>query len=177
MTWRMGPSFTMLLALWLVCGSEPHGQTMNRGSRGGQKVPLVSAVNRRPARLLRHTGRSQGIERTTLEKPNLQPLQRRRSIPVLRVAHATAPPASLGIHGAPVRTQQSPGARSSPREMVRDEGSSARSKNVALPVWVQLSQHPCQLCREKQGMGHLGPTRLGRLLPAHDEPAEGRRVL
>lgn len=61
MTWRMGPSFTMLLALWLVCGSEPHGQTMNRGSRGGQKVPLVSAVNRRPARLLRHTGRSQEL--------------------------------------------------------------------------------------------------------------------
>ena len=133
MTWRMGPSFTMLLALWLVCGSEPHGQTMNRGSRGGQKVPLVSAVNRRPARLLRHTGRSQGIERTTLEKPNLQPLQRRRSIPVLRVAHGTAPPASLGIHGAPVRTQQSPGARSSPREMVRDEGSSARSKMLRFP--------------------------------------------
>ncbi|OWK00444.1 CCDC80 [Cervus elaphus hippelaphus] len=133
MIWRMGPGLTILLALLLVCGSEPHGQTMNRGSRGGQKVPLVSAVNRRPARLLRHTGRSQGIERTTREEPNLQPLQRRRSIPVLRVAHATAPPASLGIHGAPVRTQKSPAARSSTREMVRDEGSSARSRMLRFP--------------------------------------------
>ena len=133
MIWRMGPSLTILLALFLVCGSEPHGQTMNRGSRGGQKVPLVSAVNRRPARFLRHTGRSQGVERTTREEPNLQPLQRRRSIPVLRVAHATAPPASLGIHGAPVRAQKSPAARSSPREMVRDEGSSVRSRMLRFP--------------------------------------------
>ncbi|XP_032485643.1 coiled-coil domain-containing protein 80 isoform X3 [Phocoena sinus] len=133
MTWRMGPSFTMLLALWLVCGSEPHAHAMNRGSRGGQKAPPVSPVNRRPARLLRHTGRSQGIERTTPEEPNLQPLQRRRSIPVLRVAHATAPSASLGIHRAPVRTVRRPAARSSPREMVRDEGSSARSRMLRFP--------------------------------------------
>ncbi|KAB0395668.1 hypothetical protein E2I00_016218 [Balaenoptera physalus] len=115
MTWRMGPGFTMLLALWLVCGSEPHAHAMNRGSHGGQKAPPVSPVNRRPARLLRHTGRSQGIERTTPEEANRQPLQRRRSVPVLRVAHATAPSASLGIHGAPVRTERRLAARSSPR--------------------------------------------------------------
>ncbi|XP_036706082.1 coiled-coil domain-containing protein 80 [Balaenoptera musculus] len=133
MTWRMGPSFTMLLALWLVCGSEPHAHAMNRGSHGGQKAPPVSPVNRRPARLLRHTGRSQGIERTTPEEANRQPLQRRRSVPVLRVAHATAPSASLGIHGAPVRTERRPAARSSPREMVRDEGSSARSRMLRFP--------------------------------------------
>uniref|UniRef100_A0A8C4LST2 Coiled-coil domain-containing protein 80 n=2 Tax=Equus asinus TaxID=9793 RepID=A0A8C4LST2_EQUAS len=133
MTWRMGPSFTMLLALWLVCGSEPHPQAMNRGSHGGRKVPLVSPVNRRPARFLRHTGRSQGIARSTLEEPNLQPLQRRRSVPVLRVAQATALPAPLGINGALVRPEQRPTARSSPREMVRDEGSLARSRMLRFP--------------------------------------------
>lgn len=129
----MGPSFTMLLALWLVCGSEPHLQARNRVSHGGRKAPLVSPTNRRPARLLRHTGRSQGIDRTTLGEPNLQSLQRRRSIPVLRVAHATALPASLGISGAPVRTEQRPAAQSSPRQMVRDEGSSGRSRMLRFP--------------------------------------------
>ncbi|XP_057552895.1 coiled-coil domain-containing protein 80 [Hippopotamus amphibius kiboko] len=133
MTWRMGPGFTMLLALWLVCGSEPQAHATNRGSHRGQKAPLFSPVHRRPARLLRHTGRSQGLERTTLKEANLQPLQRRRSVPVLRVAHATAPPASLGIHEAPGRTEQRPAARSSPREMVRDEGSSARSRMLRFP--------------------------------------------
>uniref|UniRef100_A0A8D0SBX4 Coiled-coil domain-containing protein 80 n=1 Tax=Sus scrofa TaxID=9823 RepID=A0A8D0SBX4_PIG len=133
MIWRMGPSFTMLLALWLVCGSEPHLQARNRVSHGGRKAPLVSPTNRRPARLLRHTGRSQGIDRTTLGEPNLQSLQRRRSIPVLRVAHATALPASLGISGAPVRTEQRPAAQSSPRQMVRDEGSSGRSRMLRFP--------------------------------------------
>ncbi|XP_004436637.1 PREDICTED: coiled-coil domain-containing protein 80 [Ceratotherium simum simum] len=127
MTWRMGPSFTMLLAVWLVCGSEPHPHAMSRRSHGGRKVPLVAPVNRRPARFLRHMGRSQGIERTTLEQSNLQPLQRRRSVPVLRVAHATAPPAPFGING------QRPTARSSPREMVRDEGSLARSRMLRFP--------------------------------------------
>uniref|UniRef100_A0A8D1F8V0 Coiled-coil domain-containing protein 80 n=1 Tax=Sus scrofa TaxID=9823 RepID=A0A8D1F8V0_PIG len=133
MIWRMGPSFTMLLALWLVCGSEPHLQARNRVSHGGRKAPLVSPTNRRPARLLRHTGRSQGIDRTTLGEPNLQSLQRRRSVPVLRVAHATALPASLGISGAPVRTEQRPAAQSSPRQMVRDEGSSGRSRMLRFP--------------------------------------------
>uniref|UniRef100_A0A8C3X743 Coiled-coil domain-containing protein 80 n=1 Tax=Catagonus wagneri TaxID=51154 RepID=A0A8C3X743_9CETA len=133
MIWRMGPSFTMLLALWLVCGSEPHLQARSRGSHGGRKAPLVSPVNRRPARLLRHAGRSQGTDRTTLGEPKLQPLQRRRSVPVLRVAHATAPPASPGIHGAPVRTEQRPAAQNSPRQMVRDEGSSGRSRMLRFP--------------------------------------------
>lgn len=118
MIWRMGPSFTMLLALWLVCGSEPHLQARNRVSHGGRKAPLVSPTNRRPARLLRHTGRSQGIDRTTLGEPNLQSLQRRRSIPVLRVAHATALPASLGISGAPVRTS----SRTSSPELSPSDG-------------------------------------------------------
>ncbi|XP_045641143.1 coiled-coil domain-containing protein 80 [Ursus americanus] len=134
MTWRTGLSFTMLLAMWLVCGSEPHLHAMNRGSHGGRKAPLVSAANRRPARLLRHTGRSQGIERTTLEEPNLPPLQRRRSVPVLRVAPATtAPPAPRRIPGAPLRPKQRPVAPSSPRHMIRDEGSSARSRMLRFP--------------------------------------------
>ncbi|XP_036099386.1 coiled-coil domain-containing protein 80 [Molossus molossus] len=133
MTWRMGPSFTMLLTMWLVCGSEPHSQAMNRGANGGQKAPLASPVNRRPARLLRHTGRSQGIERTALGGRNHQPLQRRSSGPVLRMAHEKAPPATLDINGAPVRPERRPTVRSSPREMVRDEGSSARSRMLRFP--------------------------------------------
>ncbi|KAK2496803.1 hypothetical protein MC885_005508 [Smutsia gigantea] len=133
MTWRMGPSFAMLLAVWLVCGSEAHPHTMNGGNSGGRKAPLVSPVNRRPAQFLRHMGRSQGTERTTLEEPNLQPLHRRRSVPVLRVAHATAVAAPRGRAGAQVRPEQSPTARSSPREMVRDEGSSARSRTLRFP--------------------------------------------
>nr|XP_019590438.1 PREDICTED: coiled-coil domain-containing protein 80 [Rhinolophus sinicus] len=133
MTWRMGPSFTMLLAMWLVCGSEPHLHAMNRGSHGGRKAPLVSEVNRKPARFLRHTGRSQGIERTTLEEPNLQPPLRRSSVPVLRIAHEKAPRAPLGINGALLRSERRPTGRSSPREMVRDEGSSARSRMLRFP--------------------------------------------
>uniref|UniRef100_A0A671DJD9 Coiled-coil domain-containing protein 80 n=1 Tax=Rhinolophus ferrumequinum TaxID=59479 RepID=A0A671DJD9_RHIFE len=133
MTWRMGPSFTMLLAMWLVCGSEPHLHAMNRGSHGGRKAPLVSEVNRKPARFLRHTGRSQGIARTTLEEPNLQPHLRRSSVPVLRIAHEKAPKAPLGINGALLRSERRPTGRSSPREMVRDEGSSARSRMLRFP--------------------------------------------
>ncbi|KAI5948602.1 Coiled-coil domain-containing protein 80 [Manis javanica] len=134
MTWRMGPSFAMLLAVWLVCGSEPHPHAMNGGNPRGRKAPLVSPVNRRPARFLRHMGRSQGTERTTLEEPNLQPLHRRRSVPVLRVAHhATAAAAPRGRAGAQGRPELSPAARSSPREMVRDEGSSARSRTLRFP--------------------------------------------
>nr|KAF6473497.1 coiled-coil domain containing 80 [Rousettus aegyptiacus] len=133
MIWRMGPSLTMLLAMWLVCGSEPHFHTMNRGSHGGRKAPLVSPVNRRPARFLRHMGRSQGIEKTTLEEPNLQPHQRRSSVPVLRIAHEKDLPAALGISGALMRPERRPAARSSPRNMVRDEGSSARSRMLRFP--------------------------------------------
>ncbi|XP_034856060.1 coiled-coil domain-containing protein 80 [Mirounga leonina] len=134
MTWRMGLSFTMLLAMWLVCGSEPHLHAMDRGSHGGRKAPLVSPASRRPARLLRHTGKSQGTERSTLEEPNLPPLQRRRSVPVLRVAPATTmPPAPQHISGAPVRPKQRPVAPSSPRDMIRDEGSSARSRMLRFP--------------------------------------------
>uniref|UniRef100_A0A8C9MAR4 Coiled-coil domain-containing protein 80 n=1 Tax=Panthera tigris altaica TaxID=74533 RepID=A0A8C9MAR4_PANTA len=133
MTWRMGLSVTMLLAMWLVCGSEPHLHAMRRGSHGGRKVPLVSPVHRRPARLLRHTGKTQGLERTTVEEPKLPPLQRRRSVPVLRVAPATAPPARPRGSGAPARPKQRPGAPSSPRDMVRDEGSSARSRVLRFP--------------------------------------------
>ncbi|XP_036911029.1 coiled-coil domain-containing protein 80 [Sturnira hondurensis] len=133
MTWRMGPSFTMLLAMWLVCGSEPHPQATHGGSHGRQKGPLVSPVNRRPARLLRHTGRSQGIERPALEERNLQPLPRRSSVPVLRIAPEKAPPVPLDIHGALAKPGRRPAARSSPREMVRDEGSSARSRMLRFP--------------------------------------------
>ncbi|XP_008563652.1 PREDICTED: coiled-coil domain-containing protein 80-like, partial [Galeopterus variegatus] len=133
MTWRMGPRFTMLLAMWLVCGSEPHPQATNRGNHGGRKVPLVFSVSGRPVRFLRHTGRSRGIERSTLEEPKLQPLQRRRSVPILRLARPTALPVPLGINGALVRPEQRPTARSSPREMVRDEGSSARSRMLRFP--------------------------------------------
>ncbi|XP_049484138.1 coiled-coil domain-containing protein 80 [Panthera uncia] len=133
MTWRMGLSVTMLLAMWLVCGSEHHLHAMHRGSHGGRKVPLVSPVHRRPARLLRHTGKAQGLERTTVEEPKLPPLQRRRSVPVLRVAPATAPPARPRGSGAPARPKQRPGAPSSPRDMIRDEGSSARSRVLRFP--------------------------------------------
>ncbi|XP_007945623.1 coiled-coil domain-containing protein 80 [Orycteropus afer afer] len=133
MTWRMGPSFTMLLTLWLVCGSEPHLHAMKKGSHGGRKLPLVSQVGSRPARFLRHTGRSQGIERSTPEEPNLQPLQRRRNVPVLRLAHPTVLPAPVGINRALVRPKQRPTVRSSPREMVRDEGSLARSRMLRFP--------------------------------------------
>uniref|UniRef100_G1QWJ9 Coiled-coil domain-containing protein 80 n=1 Tax=Nomascus leucogenys TaxID=61853 RepID=G1QWJ9_NOMLE len=133
MTWRMGPRFTMLLAMWLVCGSEPHPHATIRGSHGGRKVPLVSPDSSRPARFLRHTGRSRGIERSTLEEPNLQPLQRRRSVPMLRLARPTEPPAGSDIDRAPMRPEQRPATRSSPREMIRDEGSSARSRMLRFP--------------------------------------------
>lgn len=52
---------------------------------------------------------------------------------MLRVAQATALPAPLGINGALVRPEQRPTARSSPREMVRDEGSLARSRMLRFP--------------------------------------------
>ncbi|KAK2091960.1 Coiled-coil domain-containing protein 80 [Saguinus oedipus] len=133
MTWRMGPRFTVLLALWLVCASEPHPQATVRDGHGGRKVPLVSRDSSRPARFLRYTGRSRGIQRSAVEEPNLQHLQRRRSVPVLRLARPAERPARLDIDGAPTRPEQRPAARSSPREMIRDEGSSARSKTLRFP--------------------------------------------
>ncbi|XP_040836759.1 coiled-coil domain-containing protein 80 [Ochotona curzoniae] len=133
MTWRMGPRFTMLLAMWLVCGSEPHPHTTHRGSPGGRKGPLVSPVSSRPARFLRHVGRSHGTERASLEETNLRPLQSRRSVPVLRLARPRALPAPEGSPVAPVRPELEPAARSSSRDMVRDEGSSTRSRMLRVP--------------------------------------------
>ncbi|ELK38418.1 Coiled-coil domain-containing protein 80 [Myotis davidii] len=54
-------------------------------------------------------------------------------MPVLRIAHEKAPPAPLDIHGARGRSERRPAARASPREMVRDEGSSARSRMLRFP--------------------------------------------
>lgn len=52
---------------------------------------------------------------------------------MLRVAPATAPPARPRGSGAPARPKQRPGAPSSPRDMIRDEGSSARSRVLRFP--------------------------------------------
>ncbi|XP_004835782.1 coiled-coil domain-containing protein 80 [Heterocephalus glaber] len=133
MTWRMGPGFAMLLAVWLVCGSEPHPPVTNRASHRGQKVRLVSPASSRPARFLRHTGRAHGIDKATLEELNPRPLQRRRGVPVLRLGLPTALPAPLGINRAPVRPELRSTAGSSLRDMVRDEGSSARSRVLRFP--------------------------------------------
>ncbi|ELW59987.1 Coiled-coil domain-containing protein 80 [Tupaia chinensis] len=119
--------------MWLVCGSEPHTQARNRGSHGGRKAAVVSPLSGRPARFLRHTGRSRDTERSTLEERNLQTLQRRRSVPVLRLARPTVLQTPSSISGASLRPEQRPTAKSSPREMVRDEGSSARSRMLRFP--------------------------------------------
>lgn len=133
MMWKMGPHFAILLAMWLVCGSESHAPVLDRDRHTGRKVPLASPVSTRSARYLRHTGRSGLTEKSTQEEPNLQPPPRRKSVPVLRLAHPTTRPTPLGINGAPVRPESRPIARSSPREMVRDEGSSARSRVLRFP--------------------------------------------
>ncbi|XP_054981165.1 coiled-coil domain-containing protein 80 [Sorex araneus] len=133
MTRRMGPSWTMLLAVWLVCSSESHAQATNRGSHGSRRAPLFPPANGRPAGFLRHTGRSQGMGRTTAAEANLQPLPR-RSMPVMRIARTTAVPAPGGLRGAPERPEQRPHpARNPAREMVRDEGSSARTRMLRFP--------------------------------------------
>uniref|UniRef100_A0A8C5KKH9 Coiled-coil domain-containing protein 80 n=1 Tax=Jaculus jaculus TaxID=51337 RepID=A0A8C5KKH9_JACJA len=134
MMWKMGPHLTMLMTMWLVCGSEPRPPASDRGSHGGKKVPLVSTDSRRPARLLRHTGKSPRIEKPTLEEPNLQPLPRRRSVPMLRLAHPTMLPASLGMDSTHLKPELRPTGRSSPREMVRDEGSNPRSRMQRFPA-------------------------------------------
>ncbi|KAM5281827.1 coiled-coil domain-containing protein 80 [Ctenodactylus gundi] len=128
MTWRMGPRLAMLLAMWLVCGSEPQPPAPRRAGQEGRKVPLVSrGAGSGPARILRHTGRS------NLEEPNRQPFQRRRSVPVLRLARPTALPVPLGTHRAPLKPGRGPPARSSPQDMVRDESSSPRARVLRLP--------------------------------------------
>ncbi|XP_042532695.1 coiled-coil domain-containing protein 80 [Dipodomys spectabilis] len=133
MMWRMGPCLTMLVAMWLVCASEPRPPATNRRAHEGQKVPLVSTPSNRAAQFLRHTGRSRGMERSAVEEPNLPPLQRRKSVPVLRLARPGVLPTPLGINEDPVRPELRPTARSSPREMVRDEGSSTRSRMLRVP--------------------------------------------
>ncbi|XP_075398645.1 coiled-coil domain-containing protein 80 [Tenrec ecaudatus] len=119
MTWRTGPGFTTLLALWLICVSEPHIHEAKRASHRGRKVSWVSPVGSRPARPLRHTGRSAGTERSPQEEPGLQ---RRRGVPVLKLQPHTVLPAPEGFRGPQVRSEQPPAGRSAPREMVRDEG-------------------------------------------------------
>ncbi|XP_060226457.1 coiled-coil domain-containing protein 80 [Meriones unguiculatus] len=133
MMWKMGPRFTMLFVMWLVCGSESHSPALDSDSHTGRKVPLASPISSRSARYLRHAGQSRGTEKSAQEEPNPQPLQRRKRIPVLRLASPTARPASSGINGVPVRPESRLIARSSPREMVRDEGSSARSRMLRFP--------------------------------------------
>lgn len=123
----------MLVAVWLVCGSEPHLPAAKRGSHGARGAPLVSPAPRRPARLLRHAGRSRGIGRGALEEPSLPPPLRRRGVPVPRAA-PPAPPAPPRISGAPARPKQRPGAPRSPRDMIRDEGTSARSRPLRWPA-------------------------------------------
>lgn len=51
----------------------------------------------------------------------------------MKLAHLTVRPTPLGVDGGPVRPELRPIARSSPREMVRDEGSSARSRMLRFP--------------------------------------------
>ncbi|XP_007516387.1 coiled-coil domain-containing protein 80 [Erinaceus europaeus] len=126
MTWRMRLSFAILLAMCLVCGSQPQPLARNKGSHRGPKAL------QKPDRFLRHTGRSPGSERTLLEEANLHPLQR-SVVPVLRLARATALPSHKGINGVPVRPEPRPTARRPPREMVRDEGASARSRMLRFP--------------------------------------------
>ncbi|XP_023439583.2 coiled-coil domain-containing protein 80 [Dasypus novemcinctus] len=133
MMWRMGPSVVMLLAMWLACGSEPHPHATNRGGHRARKAPLASQASSRPAQLLRHKAKSQGTERSTAEKANLQYVPRRRKVPVLNLAPPTAPPVPVGIRAALPRPGQRLTGRSSPREMVRDEGSSARLRMLRLP--------------------------------------------
>ncbi|XP_075819651.1 coiled-coil domain-containing protein 80 [Microtus pennsylvanicus] len=133
MMWKMGPHFTILLTMWLVCGSESHSPILDRDSHPVSKVSLASPISTRSARYLRHAGRSGGTEKSTQEEPNLQPSPRRKSVPVLRLAHPTMRPTPLGVNGVPVRPELRPIARSSPREMVRDEGSSARSRMLRFP--------------------------------------------
>ncbi|XP_038301299.1 coiled-coil domain-containing protein 80 isoform X1 [Canis lupus familiaris] len=134
MTWTTALSFAMLVAVWLVCGSEPHLPAAKRGSHGARGAPLVSPAPRRPARLLRHAGRSRGIGRGALEEPSLPPPLRRRGVPVPRAAPPPAPPAPPRISGAPARPKQRPGAPRSPRDMIRDEGTSARSRPLRWPA-------------------------------------------
>lgn len=129
----MGPHFTMLLAMWLVCGSASQSSALESDGRPGRKVPLASPISSRSARYLRHTGRSGGVEKSTQEEPNPQPFQRRKSVPVLRLAHPTVRPPPSGINGAPIRPELKPIARGSAREMVRDEGSSARTRMLRFP--------------------------------------------
>lgn len=131
--WKMGPHFTILLAMWLVCGSESHSPILDRDSHPVRKVSLASPISTRSARYLRRAGRSGGTEKSTQEEPNLQPSPRRKSVPVLRLAHPTVRPTPLGVDGVPVRPELRSIARSSPREMVRDEGSSARSRMLRFP--------------------------------------------
>lgn len=129
----MGPHFTMLLAMWLVCGSASQSSALDSDGRPGRKVPLASPISSRSARYLRHTGRSGGVEKSTQEEPNPQSFQRRKSVPVLRLAHPTVRPPPSGINGAPVRPELKPIARGSASEMVRDEGSSARTRMLRFP--------------------------------------------
>uniref|UniRef100_F7F1Z0 Coiled-coil domain-containing protein 80 n=1 Tax=Monodelphis domestica TaxID=13616 RepID=F7F1Z0_MONDO len=133
MNWMMERGFTMLLAMWLVCQSEPHPQTVARGSRGAGKMLPVSQVNGRSLRLLRHTGRAQGSVRGMLDNPDHPILDRRRAVPVMRLARPTPLPVQARVGGSRTRQEQRPTAKSSPREMVKDEGSSARAKLVRFP--------------------------------------------
>ncbi|KAM4888864.1 coiled-coil domain-containing protein 80 [Thomomys bottae] len=133
MMWRMGPCLIMLMASWLVCESEPRPPATHRGSHEGQRVSFVSTPSRRPARFLRHTGRSRGMERSTEEESNLRPLPRRKSVPVLRLGRPIVLPTPLGMSGGPARPELRPTARSSPGDMVRDEGSSSRSRMLRVP--------------------------------------------
>ncbi|KAL1787786.1 coiled-coil domain-containing protein 80 [Sigmodon hispidus] len=119
--------------MWLVCGSESHSPVLDRDSHTGQKVPLASPVSTRSAPYLRHTGRSGGTQKSTQEEPNLKPPQRRKNVPVLRLATLAMRPTPSGINGVPVRPELRPMARSSAREMIRDEGSSARSRMLRFP--------------------------------------------
>ncbi|XP_004706455.1 coiled-coil domain-containing protein 80 [Echinops telfairi] len=125
MTWRTGPGFTMLLALWLICVSEPHIHGAKRAGHRGRKVSWVSPVGSRPARPLRHTGRSAGTERYPREELGLQ---RRRGVPVLKLLPHTVLPAPADFRGTQVRSELPLTGRSVPREMVRDEGSSPRPR-------------------------------------------------
>ncbi|XP_072470103.1 coiled-coil domain-containing protein 80 [Notamacropus eugenii] len=133
MNWRMERGFTMLLAMWVVCQSEPHPQTVDRGSHGAGKVLPASQVNGRPLRFLRHTGKAQGSVRSTRDNPDHPILDRRRAVPVLRLTRPTPLPMQTRVSGSRMRQEQRPTAKGSPREMVKDEGSSARAKMVRFP--------------------------------------------
>ncbi|XP_069492590.1 coiled-coil domain-containing protein 80 [Ambystoma mexicanum] len=135
MNWVTLLNLTMLLAAWVVCGSErPNGQA-DRGSHGARKPPSAPAQRDRRTRPALRRLRSPQGERSFAPNPEHSSSPRRKVVQRRRSPQPTLLPPKHKLQVSNIRTQNSqvenPAVQTS--QLVKDDSTTTRSRMVRFP--------------------------------------------